>query len=194
MYCEVLDPLDTYTPDMLEGEWVSDVEIWKFHNGRIDYRRTKVNENITASGTYKVERNLLKTSGMRFSEYCFYLDRTTGLLYLTSRDGHQTVLKRRSGPLPPARSAVPELTGFYSGDDVAINARTTIEKTKIPYTYKLNLFTAGQGNTVCDFMVLDQNLVASFPNGEQVMIGFSLNGNKLTLNFPGMPALTLTRN
>ena len=43
-------------------------------------------------------------------------------------------------------------------------------------------------------MVLDQNLVASFPNGEQVMIGFSLNGNKLTLNFPGMPALTLTRN
>lgn len=190
----LLDPLDTYTPDMLEGEWVSDVEIWKFHNGRVDYRRTKVNENITASGTYKVERNLLKTSGMRFSEYCFYLDRTTGQLYLTSRDGHQTVLKRRSGPLPPARSAVPELTGFYSGDDVAINARMTIEKTKIPYTYKLNLFTAGQGNTVCDFMVLDQNLVASFPNGEQVMIGFSLNGNKLTLNFPGMPALTLTRN
>ena len=201
-----LYPLRNLSAQVLEGEWKSDTEIWKFSNGHLNYERIKKGEELKKEGSYSLKGNLLVTDGARYPQFAVHVDRAAGKLYLIARDGHYSVLSRdpstitapvsgdKTKPDVPAPApASGALDGVYiSGADTG-NARLTIRKFEGTEFYSMFLETKGQGNIVCNFSVAGNIMNATYPDGSRSEIRFTYDGRTMVLYFPNMPPLSLTR-
>jgi hypothetical protein len=207
----LLVPLDSLKPDLLEGTWVSESEIWNFKGNQVEQYR--IREKLKAKGEFSCENNLIKARNMPFDEYCFYIDKKNAHMTLITRDGHASFLTRKESlqssnqknistvqPSDNTQSqpvntnpAVSELSGRYmSGSDTG-NAVLTIEKINSSLMYSAFMQTKGQGNIRFVFTVGANDFMAEFPNGERQKIGYRFQNGYLTLFFENMPPISFKK-
>ena len=209
----MLVPLEQYKPEVLDGLWRSDTELWKFDHGRVEYMRIK--EKLVAKGTYTVHNDLIKMNNMPFDEYAFYYDRAHRQLTLVPREQKRvSVLKKVSDTVTDVtvkkdnssdnskkaadNKAAAGIGSFIagnwlSGTDTG-NAKMTIASYPGTPYFSMQLLSRGQGMTICTFSVNGSQLDATFPDGTREKIGiYMADENTLTLYFPNMPPISFKR-